>query len=54
MGTKYRKRYKKRTLKNKNKRRKSYRRGGGGNPDDMSGRVYGHVTDPVQVAATRY
>ena len=52
MATKYRRRYKKRTL--KNKRRKSYRRGGGGNPEDMSGRVYGHVTDPVQVAATRH
>lgn len=50
MATKYRRRYKKRTL--KNKRRKSYRRGGGGNPEDMSDRIYGHATDQVQIAAT--
>ena len=52
MATKYRRRYKKRTL--KNKRRKSYRRGGGGSPVDSNAHIYGHVTDPVQVAATRH
>lgn len=51
MATRYRRRNLKRTV--KNKKRKSYRkRGGGGNPDDMSGRMFGLVTDPVFVSAS--
>lgn len=51
MATRHRRRNLKRTV--KNKKRKSYRkRGGGGNPPDMNARILSRVTDPVFVSAS--